>query len=65
MTSAPSVAAPPAAPRASAATLDRFSYDDDIVRKFLFATLIWGVVGMLVGHLLLTRVLTLHQHFSS
>ena len=35
--------------RASAATLDRFSYDDDIVRKFLFATLIWGIVGMLVG----------------
>ena len=32
-----------------AATLDRFSYDDDIVRKFLFATLIWGVVGMTVG----------------
>jgi len=29
--------------------LDRFSYDDDIVRKFLFATLLWGVVGMLVG----------------
>jgi cytochrome c oxidase cbb3-type subunit I/II len=52
MTSAPSVAAPPAAPRASAATLDRFSYDDDIVRKFLFATLIWGVVGMLVGLLI-------------
>ena len=32
--------------------LDRFSYDDDIVRKFLFATLIWGVVGMLVGLLI-------------
>jgi cytochrome c oxidase cbb3-type subunit I/II len=34
------------------ATLDRFSYDDDIVRKFLFATLLWGVVGMLVGLLI-------------
>ncbi len=42
-------AAAAAPPRASAATLDRFSYDDAIVRKFLFATLIWGVVGMLVG----------------
>ena len=31
------------------ARLDSFSYDDDIVRKFLFATLLWGVVGMLVG----------------
>ena len=36
----------------SATSLDRFSYDDDIVRKFLFATLIWGVVGMLVGLLI-------------
>ena len=50
MTPAPSVAPVPA--RASAATLDRFSYDDAIVRKFLFATLIWGVVGMLVGLLI-------------
>jgi cytochrome c oxidase cbb3-type subunit I/II len=29
--------------------LDRFSYDDAIVRKFLVATFIWGLVGMLVG----------------
>jgi cytochrome c oxidase cbb3-type subunit I/II len=37
-------------PRSPASTtLDRFSYDDDIVRKFLFATVLWGVVGMLVG----------------
>ena len=48
MTSAPS-AGGSAVPRASAASLDRFSYDDAIVRQFLFATLIWGVVGMLVG----------------
>jgi len=32
-----------------ATTLDRFSYDDDIVRKFMFVTMLWGVVGMLVG----------------
>ncbi|QJR37024.1 cytochrome-c oxidase, cbb3-type subunit I [Gemmatimonas groenlandica] len=51
MTPAPSAAAS-VVPRASAATLDRFSYDDAIVRKFLFATLIWGVVGMLVGLLI-------------
>ena len=31
------------------ARLDSFKYDDEIVRKFLFATLLWGVVGMLVG----------------
>ena len=34
--------APPAAP-------ERFSYDDALVRKFLVATLAWGVIGMLVG----------------
>jgi cytochrome c oxidase cbb3-type subunit I/II len=33
-------------------TLDRFTYDDDIVRKFTVATLVWGVVAMLVGVLL-------------
>jgi cbb3-type cytochrome oxidase subunit 1 len=26
-----------------------FTYDDAIVRKFLWATFIWGLVGMLVG----------------
>ena len=25
------------------------SYDDDIVRKFFIATVLWGAVGMLVG----------------
>ena len=34
---------------APAALLDSFSYDDAIVRKFLTATFIWGLVGMLVG----------------
>jgi hypothetical protein len=29
--------------------LERFSYDDAIVRKFLVAMLVWGIVGMLVG----------------
>jgi cytochrome c oxidase cbb3-type subunit I/II len=29
--------------------LETFKYDDAIVRKFIIATLIWGVVGMLVG----------------
>ncbi len=27
-------------------------YDDDIVRKFVAATMLWGVVGMLVGLIL-------------
>lgn len=29
--------------------LDEFSYDDQIVRMFLWATLIWGLVGFLAG----------------
>ncbi len=31
------------------AQLDSFTYDDDIVRKFLWATFAWGAIGMLVG----------------
>jgi cytochrome c oxidase cbb3-type subunit I/II len=33
----------------SHASVETFSYDDAIVRKFITATLIWGFVGMLVG----------------
>lgn len=29
--------------------LDKFSYDNKTVKRFAFATLIWGTVGMLVG----------------
>ena len=29
--------------------LESFTYDDAIVRKFLVATFVWGLVGMLVG----------------
>src|SRR6187401_2256944 len=31
-------------------TLETFQYDNKIVRNFAFATTIWGVVGMSVGH---------------
>ena len=34
---------------ATSAQLESFSYDDDIVRKFMWATMLWGFVGMLVG----------------
>ena len=30
-------------------TLEKFSYDNTIVRNFAIATILWGVVGMLVG----------------
>lgn len=29
--------------------LEKFSYDNRIVRMFLYATILWGIVGMLVG----------------
>lgn len=33
----------------SSQQVETFSYDDAIVRKFVIATLLWGVIGMLVG----------------
>ena len=36
-------------PAAVATELDSFTYDDAIVRKFMLATFVWGLVGMLVG----------------
>jgi len=32
--------------------LEQFHYDNKIVKKFLYATMLWGVVGMLVGLIL-------------
>jgi cbb3-type cytochrome oxidase subunit 1 len=29
--------------------IERFQYDNRIVKNFLFVTIMWGVVGMLVG----------------
>ena len=34
---------------ATGAPEERFAYDDRIVRDFIVATVVWGVVGMLVG----------------
>jgi len=33
----------------SVGKMERFSYDNAIVRNFIYATLIWGTIGMLVG----------------
>ena len=30
-------------------SIEKFSYDNTIVKKFAFATVIWGIIGMLVG----------------
>lgn len=40
------------APPLSAEHLERVSYDDAVVRKFVIATVLWGLIGMLVGALL-------------
>ncbi len=34
---------------AQAGTLEKFTYDDQIVRMFLFATIVWALVAFLVG----------------
>ncbi len=58
------------APQASRAPvpLDRFSYDDHIVRMFSLATLVWGLVatlvGLLVAVLLVVPELTFCQYVS-
>jgi cytochrome c oxidase cbb3-type subunit I/II len=44
----------------SAAPPDKFAYDDRIVRLFVLATVVWGIVGMLVG-VLLALQLALHE----
>jgi len=36
--------------------IEKFSYDNEIVRKFTLATIIWGLVGMLVGLLIATQL---------
>jgi cytochrome c oxidase cbb3-type subunit I/II len=37
-------------------TLEQFAYDTTIVRNFAIATIIWGVVGMLVGVIIATQL---------
>ena len=34
---------------APAASIDVFAYDNAIVRRFMVATLVWAIVGMLAG----------------
>ncbi len=40
----------------SSATTHRVVYDDDIVRAFSIVTMVWGVVGLLVGVLVATQL---------
>lgn len=36
--------------------MEKFSYDNRIVRNFAYATMLWGVVGMLVGVLIALQI---------
>jgi cytochrome c oxidase cbb3-type subunit I/II len=36
-------------PKRKALQVERFYYDNNIVKLFTYATIIWGVVGMLAG----------------
>jgi cytochrome c oxidase cbb3-type subunit I/II len=40
----------------SSETLEKFSYDDKIVKHFIVATLVWGVVGMLLGVIIASQL---------
>ncbi len=35
---------------------EKFSYDNTIVRNFAIATMVWGLVGMLVGVIIATQL---------
>ncbi len=44
--------------------MERFAYDDKISRAFLWATMIWGVVGMLVGLILAIQLMDWRFNFN-
>ena len=44
--------------RSEAEGLETFTYDDDIVRKFTLATLVWGAVAMLAGVFIAVQLAT-------
>ncbi len=36
--------------------LEKFSYDNQIVKLFIIATVVWGIVGMTVGLLIAFQI---------
>ncbi len=47
----------------TAAKMERFSYDDDIVKKFTIATVFWGFVSMLVGLVIASQLANWRLNF--
>lgn len=45
-------------------SLDRFSYDNTIVRNFAYAVMVWGAVGMLVGLLIASQIIIPSLNFN-
>ncbi|MBL7924620.1 MAG: cytochrome-c oxidase, cbb3-type subunit I, partial [Bacteroidia bacterium] len=49
-------------------TIEKFSYDNRIVRNFALATVVWGIVGMLLGLIIALQIpfpgLNLGEYFS-
>ncbi len=45
-------------------TLDRFSYDNFIVKYFAYAVMVWGAVGMLVGLLVASQIIIPSLNFN-
>jgi cytochrome c oxidase cbb3-type subunit I/II len=43
--------------------LEKFSYDDKIVKMFLIATIVWGAVGMLAGVTIAFQLANWHLNF--
>ncbi len=47
----------------TAAKMERFSYDDDVVKKFTIATVFWGFVSMLVGLIIASQLANWRMNF--
>ena len=47
----------------ASAPMETYSYDDDIVKKFSLATLIWGAVSFLVGIIVALQLASWHFNF--
>ena len=45
--------------------MEKFSYDNRIVRNFAIATVLWGVVGMLVGLIVATQLFAPVMNFAN
>lgn len=55
--------APKSKPGNSETVLETFSYDDDIVKKFALATILWGGVAFLVGIIVALQLANWHMNF--